>query len=452
MATPAVISDDWEEVDGDDFSVVSVPGSDDHSNAGKDSFQDCLLSVGTLTDNPVTEGSEHSTASGNNDCNEAQGAKTCDVNDVDGVDEVDEVERRGMDTKDVAEPEEAPLQPLHDFLDSDDVGPGSLGTINSSLIKLIEDIISFLDFKCSFEQSETQKIKSGCHALLVHLRSLSPVLEGYAKHFESGKDNRRGLPLDPGLESWLSNLTTEMLTLQKELQDSMDRKAYGILETRYLQDARRFEEAVEIFTAQMDALMPTIQDNEFLSLEGNDQASNKSEATLEVQQKRVQSDNDIWNLRQELYDLKDQVASCANELGVHQPQHAGLGSGENAGLLTGIAQSYRFIHTSLDVILSNHVSDWIDNSVSGGLTYAEFCRLSPDIIRTLHVQLKSLVKHVSDEMYSARTLRYMNDPDNILEQDATPSLNDTLLNELYSLEDTLISMFKLTKPAIYAPE
>lgn len=184
----------------------------------------------------------------------------------------------------------------------------------------------------------------------------------------------------------------------------------------------------------------------FLSSEADGQSSTKPEETFADRQNRMQSDKELWNLRHELYDLKDQVTSCVTELELHRQQKTDQGATADFSLLTGIESSYRFIKSSLDVILSNHASDWIDNSMDGGLTYAEFCSLSPDTIRSLQLQLKYTIQNVSTELSRARSLRYMNDPDNLLEQDSTALLNDELLNELYSMEEMLVSMFRLRKP------
>lgn len=184
----------------------------------------------------------------------------------------------------------------------------------------------------------------------------------------------------------------------------------------------------------------------FLSSEADGQSSTKPEDTFADRQNQMQSDKDLWNLRHELYDLKDQVTSCVTELELHRQQKTDQGAAADFSLLTGIESSYRFIKSSLDVILSNHASDWIDNSMDGRLTYAEFCSLSPDTIRSLQLQLKYTIQNVSSELSRARSLRYMNDPDNLLEQDSTALLNDELLNELYSMEEMLVSMFRLRKP------
>lgn len=184
----------------------------------------------------------------------------------------------------------------------------------------------------------------------------------------------------------------------------------------------------------------------FLSSEADGQSSTKPEDTFADRKNQMQSDKDLWNLRHELYDLKDQVTSCVTELELHRQQKTDQGAAADFSLLTGIESSYRFIKSSLDVILSNHASDWIDNSMDGGLTYAEFCSLSPDTIRSLQLQLKYTIQNVSTELSRARSLGYMNDPDNLLEQDSTALLNDELLNELYSMEEMLVSMFRLRKP------
>lgn len=99
----------------------------------------------------------------------------------------------------------------------------------------------------------------------------------------------------------------------------------------------------------------------------------------------MQNANDLSHLCRELYELKDQVAKCVTETEAHQQDKAGPGTGGKFSLLTGIASSYRFIKSSLNTILSNHTSDWIDYNHNGSITYAKFCSFNPDIIRSLHL-------------------------------------------------------------------
>jgi hypothetical protein len=111
--------------------------------------------------------------------------------------------------------------------------------------------------------------------------------------------------------------------------------------------------------------------------------------------------------------------------------------------LTALTQSYQHIKESLDLMLSNHASDWIDYSITGGLTYPEFCRLNTDTIRSLLIQLKE----VTDDLFvqrSKQSLRYVNDPDDLL-YDAKLAIPEPIIATLSTIEEVLVSILRIRR-------
>lgn len=90
--------------------------------------------------------------------------------------------------------------------------------------------------------------------------------------------------------------------------------------------------------------------------------------------------------------------------------------------------------------------------MNGGLAYAEFCRLSPDTIRTLEARLGDALGAVHLARCKTKTMRYLNDPDNLLDQDPGWTLDDTLQAEFYAIEETLRSILRLPKRPVSVEE
>jgi hypothetical protein len=138
-------------------------------------------------------------------------------------------------------------------------------------------------------------------------------------------------------------------------------------------------------------------------------------------------------LRREVYHLKDQIRDCIDELNLCL-QHFHIESRANTELWMSIRSSFRSMKNSLETMLSNNPSDWIDYGLSGGLTYAKFHELNPDTIRSLSLQLKDVVEELG---YQRMTTRSLGSLTRVAELQA-----DSQLDSLFSIEEVLASLFR----------
>jgi hypothetical protein len=102
-------------------------------------------------------------------------------------------------------------------------------------------------------------------------------------------------------------------------------------------------------------------------------------------------------LRRELYRLRDLLVTAVKTLA---PKSRFVSAEQQATDITGILQS---ILSTLSTMLSNHGSEWIEQGLSGGLTYAEFAQLDADCIRDFASQLENTLSSLD----AARTDSYM---------------------------------------------
>ncbi|RYO97829.1 hypothetical protein DL765_011040 [Monosporascus sp. GIB2] len=477
MASVASISEDWEELVDDAFSVISVSSSGDFDDDRQSSSNECLIPASAPTNPTVAQCSIP--GSGTNGLPiraKPPGAIAPDTNRDGGkaLDEDvqdDQAERHGMDTENVAEPEEASSQSLYKGLDWDNVDPTFLLKIDTSLIKLITQITDLLDFKGNFDLPKgALSVKYRCQKLLGYLQQLSPILEGYSKHWDL-RHATGNIPLDPGLKTWMLKLRIELLSLEDKLQKDNNRQALSAQVARGLRprvpdmseydtplDASNYVEILATFSAQIEGLMPILETDyndfhtagmTFPSIKENErpptQATDNSARPCQPR-----PGYHLWYLRRELYELKDQISACVSDLDTIQQS----GVTENSCLVVLIASSYRSIKTSLDLMLSNHPSDWIDQSLNGGLTYAEFCALNPDIVRSLNLRLKEIADNLFLESRKVQSLRDMDKPDNAedLDEPQTQAISEQSLTQLYNLEEVLQSVFRLRRPPISSEE
>ncbi|RYO98376.1 hypothetical protein DL764_007103 [Monosporascus ibericus] len=477
MAPPASISEDWEELVDDAFSVISVSTSDDFNGNCQSSSNECLIHASSPTNPTVGQCSLPSRGINSLPIRaEPHGVIAPDTNSDDGraPDENaqdDEVERQGMDMKDVTEPEESSNQSFYKSLDWDNVDPTFLLKIDNSLIKLITQITGLLEFKGNLSlPNGALDVKYGCQKLLGYLQQLSPVLEGYSKHWDP-KHATGNIPLDPGLKTWMLKLRIELLSLEDKLQKDINRQAAPTQVARGLRprvpdvseydkplDASSYVQILATFSAQMEVFMPILETdyNDFhtagMTFPSIEEKEQPPPQTTDNSAGPCQSrpGYHLWYLRRELYELKDQISACISDLDTIQQG----GATKDSCLVVLIASSYRSIKASLDLMLSNHPSDWIDHSLNGGLTYAEFCELDPDIIRSLNLRLKEITDDLFLESRKVQSRQDMDKPDNADDQDETQTqaISELPLSQLYNMEEVLQSVFRLRSSPISKEE
>ncbi|KAJ2992916.1 hypothetical protein NUW58_g2008 [Xylaria curta] len=431
--TTAAIQDDWEHIDDDGtFSVISLPSEDDAPGPSRD--RSAAPALGSLSDN--LDHPAHPLQPNTHTRNDTHSR---DTNGELGEDHA--VERYGMDMTDVAEPD-TPRAQSEDTVNNDS-GFEALCETTNFLAKLLYEILCDPCFRGQI-YGVASEIKTECVALSSHIGRLGDILGGYAKH-KSIESRLTELPL--GLPGWLESLKTELLSMQETLNDPGIRGSYSTILPRAPRSSWiiGYYENIKTFSSQMDGLMAVVQTDYanfhtlhmplVLASETDSCTTNRSGHRRSFN--RVASgNNNLSHLRRELYTLKDQIVACLSE--IHSYEQHGMPNDPDYGKkMATLVVSYRQTKESLELMLSNHGSDWIDYSIAGGLTYPEFCRLNPDTIRSLILQLKE----VTDDLFLERSRAQRYPPRNTRIDDL--AIGESSIHTLCAIEEVLVSILHL---------
>lgn len=430
-ATTASISDDWQEVSDDNMSIVSLPTSEEPDESLDDLSSD-------LYPRPSTPKNKA------NELRKIEGVPADSPNRAVQYDGEDDAERFNQDLKDVA----PPLDDSDDDILDVDMDPTFLVKVDTSLLKLLGEILGAIHFKGSYEpRVDTHKVEEACVALRKHLEGLKPILEGYSKHWNPNQAS--DLPLDPGLYGWMSEIKIELLGVQALLQRQMglpclsNQPAVG-------SDMEKHSVSLTEFSDWIAGFLPIMQADYDEFHTANLPFPSTSEAvTVEVAVPPTPSHprfvavsppgNHVARLRTEVYSLKDEITNCLRQLEKYRDSSR---DEEDQRKLQVLTDSYHQIKASLDLILSNHASEWIDYGLAGGITYPEFIRLNPDTIRSLILQLRETSRSLSVESTRIRSMRFLNDPDKILDYE-TWSVKDEDASALKSIQEVLQPLFQI---------
>ncbi|KAH9996187.1 hypothetical protein F4779DRAFT_607088 [Xylariaceae sp. FL0662B] len=409
MATPADISEDWEEVNDDNFSVVSFPASEDGlDNPAKDH----------ISDSPVLPPFR---------------LKRAEIREPDLA---NDVEMAGMDLKDVVDPK-LPPPVTSDGTPDVDLDPKFLHHVITSLIKLIVEILGLVNFRGNFVIFEgAAKIRNQLIILKGDLEKLAPIMQGYSKHRRpDGRSDH--LKLDAGIYEWMASFQVKLVGLQDILQNREGKQASTSQQRWDGSDTKPYESLLMLFSTQLKSFLPTLQ-AEYEQFRACRSQPWVFDATL-APPTAARIDRPSVMLRTVLYALKDQISACIKEFEEHQK--CGLWARKDGFAL---ANSYRSISSSLGLMLSYHAFGGVDHSMAGGIPYVEFCRLNPDSIRSYNLQLKEVLERLYVERYRVMSIRYMNDPDGLLDQiEADRNSN---IDTLRTIEEALSSIFRVRKP------
>lgn len=260
------IQDDWEEVNDDDFSVVSVATSDHHLSDSRES----LVPIEAPTYVSVSSVDQHDQPQNGKDPGPPAGPvahhsvtaspanSQRDLPDEAPEEEFhDSVEGLGMDTRDVRECPEKPPSQLLRIPPDPDVGanaldPSSLSKANTTLMMLVKETTKLA------KEGRAGTIISECQTLEEHLHALAPILEAYAKHWELKRGDFEP-PLDPGLREWMSNLQTELLALQDDFIDPTNRSQPGARQFDIAREVSSHEESLAALRTQIEVSFPVIE-------------------------------------------------------------------------------------------------------------------------------------------------------------------------------------------------
>jgi hypothetical protein len=450
MATATGLSDDWQEVNDDSFSVVSVPTSDDddQSHLTQDQAEggDANEREDVMEEEKQQQQQSHQPLMTAERDRQPGSAFSLPVRSnppsyVPSEPQVepgmDDVERHGMDTRDTVEPEDEDEydsgEGLNELLDVD-ISPTFLCKVATSLIKLLQEINGLLEFQANVPQiANADKIKHECLSLIGHLEALEPVLTGYSKHWSLDKPAQE-IPLDPGLYECLSDLRIELLGLQALLQGHL--QCGGAFSSTRSSTEDHYSK-LSSFSTQFSGFVPIMRsDYEEFHLA---QMTFLSISEAESSRHEPVTNRSHQHLRREVYNLKDQVQDCIDEISSYLQHIYGEDGDSSSHPLANIRTSYIAIKFALGIMLSNNPSDWIDYGLSGGLTYARFHELNPDTVRSLSLQLKDVVDDLTQQRRLASSSR------NGLSSAALRARNSQI-DSLYSIEEVLVSLFR-TRPS-----
>ncbi|KAJ9133671.1 hypothetical protein NKR23_g10566 [Pleurostoma richardsiae] len=237
----------------------------------------------------------------------------------------------------------------------------------------------------------SHRVADVCSPLSRQVQELTPIVSRYARLWSVAA---RDIPLDPNLHGWMSGVRVKLLGLQAEMQDPSRVEEYCA--------------ALDAFRKQMDDFLPImrVDFNEFQAAHMSFAAPPPRPASPPVPtatapipirtpaHRRPSHPSgpppDMWRLRRELYRLKDEVQRTIEQL-TEAASRLPPGGGPLVALAADVARSYRGVLSSLALALSNHASDWIEHDLcGGGLTHAEFARLDVEAVRDLTAGLEAV--------------------------------------------------------------
>ncbi|KAI0158106.1 hypothetical protein GGR57DRAFT_35412 [Xylariaceae sp. FL1272] len=433
----ASIPDDWEHVDDDTFSVRSLPASDDEflnpspTSESRPASPTVDASCDTLRDlrYPPHKPQPHPGHRDSVDQNEKRGNE-----ETDDILHVREINGNGIDK-----------DKLKQVL-STEINPKTLHSIALSVGNQLESMANVMGDFCSkrprLDADIYNQFQSLCWVIYDNLADLKEILRSYSVYCKS-KERSIMLPIDPDLHKWLGGLAEVLTNLKKSINEPASF-------TESLPCLKEHRESLNSYNTQIEVFLPVMQADlaEFHTaglyvLENNDHrlATAQSEPTSTTNRHGHQPPgNNISHLRRELYRLRDAICSYLEE--AHGCLKLVVANAVDRAALETATSSYGDIKKSLEVMLSNHASDWIDYSTAGGLTYPEFCRLDPDTIRLLIPQLHEVKNDLLLAAQQARESRYMNDPDGHLENDGV-TLRASTIHISHNIAAILLSLFRL---------
>lgn len=414
--THSSISEEWEHVeDSDTFSVVSLPWSEDDAldpARPKPTIPASRSSVDTRIVVPLED-------------------------QFDGL------------TLNDTTPDELDIDSVKFRLERDAAKAQTIGTANEhvefdamcntidSLVKLVAEMLSDSHFM-------TGEMKAECTAVASHLNHLQDIMGAYANHRELW---RKFIELPVGMSNWLGTLELELLSIHYSTKGSKAQDSSSVMSETT--QANSHSGSLKSLCDTMDGLMVVIQSDyqnfhmlhmPIMTAPEPDSITVQGGAPGRPASHISRGNSNLAHLRRELYTLKDQIVACLNE--IRDCQHHGISSDpDQRGHMASLVLSYEKIRDVLGMMLSNHGCDWIDYSIGGGLTYPEFCRLNPDTIRSLILQLKEVTDDLFLERSKLVSCHYLDDPDGRRGMKEMV-VSESSLATLHAIEEVLVSILR----------
>ncbi|KAH8682045.1 hypothetical protein BX600DRAFT_33760 [Xylariales sp. PMI_506] len=326
--------------------------------------------------------------------------------------------------------------------------PESLASTNTALIHVVDDIVTVLTLGVYTGNSEGRlRLEEKCELLRRHLCSLETITKGYAQHWNPEQPGM-SVPMDPGLAQWMTRLQGVLLDVKAFVDRYMgtsnssrsgDRAAIasGLF--------RHCAQVSELATQIGDFLPILLADYGEFYTSGLPTTTNANRATYQMTNDGYRSDAGVdptlSRLRAEVYSLKDAVATCFESLTAFI---ANRPSCENRSAIRHLQLSYGTIKKSLDSILTNHPSDWIDQGLAGGLAYAQFRQIDPVAVSYVREEVQNVSGELKAELGRYRGIAHV-DPDFVTDDERALQVPATTLATLKNIEELLVSIFRISK-------
>ncbi|KAI0457376.1 hypothetical protein F5B21DRAFT_93123 [Xylaria acuta] len=412
-AIPGMV-DDWEYVDDDTFSVISLVSEDDSTEPSRG--RSAVRSVTGLTDDPTHPSYRPRPESPTPNDSQSSDTKR-EPNNAQAVG------RCGASVVDVVEPGTKRVH-LGGKATSDN-GLHAVCERIGSLARMLDGILSGPLLRDQSDGSP-RHLRANCESLRSQLDWIQDKCRIYAQHPQAG------LPI--GFSDWMGILESELLKIQGRLNCPGMQYSYAPANDCY--------KKIEHLRTQMDEMI-TMKHNDFLKLRpprmlvprGNSPITNRKayERTFNCIASGSRK-NSLSHLRQELYTLRDQIVACLGE--IHSCDHHGIYDPDQREKLATLTLSYKETKESLERMLSNRASDWM---YVGGLTSYEFGQLNPDTISSLILQLRE----VTDVLFLERNKVQLRRRDGRREYERLV-IGASSMDTLRTIDETLVSILRLS--------
>ncbi|KAE9969925.1 hypothetical protein EG328_006606 [Venturia inaequalis] len=344
------ISSDWEEID---------------AISGADGFYDDMASILSLS---------------------------ATVNDSEGSDDL------ASPTSAVLPNEEGTNPPKYD--DDDTNSLASDGTITEDLLDILieppmllsnleslQSTVSEILLSCEDQHSPgTHEAVSGVlkalHRLLGTITDLKEVVSGFVKIWKPNDPFSTAPRLDPLLYKWCTTCALKLYKLQADDQLAADTKEYSSCFNKFCDDLTVFLLILRVYEPY------DLDDHQTSRLNF---PSNKSEVLpshhtyLHRRYRNTEPqpvvDGPIPALRRRLYALKDEIGKANNI--ISDSLVTKVFSADKEQQLREIQALQTPIFGALGTMLSNHGSNWIEQTIAGGMSYVEFTSLDGKDIQAI---------------------------------------------------------------------
>ncbi|GKU08154.1 unnamed protein product [Fusarium langsethiae] len=241
--------------------------------------------------------------------------------------------------------------------------------------------------------STMSHIRQICERLSIQIKELKRMLKTYAKYWmaQGSKGNVADIPLNPDVWELLAQLRKQLLRTAAELRGAKPEEGVALqvpdMPLHVNLTLARCGEGLEDISASFAAFMPIMRaDYDMFRTKHMDFQVAPTSTSRRVS-RRIPPNPTVSRVRQELYALKDSLASMSAFL-------KELNSNRDFDWVIdpAVTNSADAIVEVITKTLTNNPSEWMDSdttSQQGGFTYTQFVELDDEILHEIVLHLKA---------------------------------------------------------------